>query len=52
MSEAKKQLVIGDGDQWIKSIKDMNFPEANYQVDWWACNKEYQTGYGKKRDVE
>ena len=47
VSEAKKQLVIGDGDPWIKSIKEMNFPEANYQVDWWHVTKNIRQAMGK-----
>ena len=34
VSEAKEQLLIGDGDVWIKEIKQANFPYASYQADW------------------
>ncbi|MBP7792216.1 MAG: UPF0236 family protein [Candidatus Goldbacteria bacterium] len=46
IGEAKKQLVIGDGDSWIKGIKEMNFPEASYQVDWWHVTKNIRRAMG------
>jgi len=46
VNEAKKQLVIGDGDAWIKGIKEMNFPRASYQVDWWHVTKNIRRAMG------
>ena len=47
VSEAKKQLLIGDGDLWIKEIKQSNFPHASYQVDWWHLTKSIRQAMRK-----
>jgi len=47
VSEAKEQLVVGDGDVWIKEIKQANFPHASYQVDWWHLTKKIREAMRK-----
>lgn len=47
VSEARKQLLIGDGDVWIKEIKQANFPHASYQVDWWHLTKKIREAMRK-----
>jgi hypothetical protein len=47
VSEARKQLLIGDGDVWIKELKQANFPHARYQVDWWHLTKKIREAMRK-----
>ncbi len=35
----KDKLLIGDGDRWIKEIKNLHFPTAKYHLDWWHLTK-------------
>lgn len=35
VDDAQLVLFQGDGDEWIKGIKEMNFPQAHYQLDLW-----------------
>jgi hypothetical protein len=35
----KDKLLIGDGDRWIKEIKNLHFPSAKYHLDWWHLTK-------------
>lgn len=51
VSEAKKQLLIGDGDVWIKEIKQANFPHASYQVDWWHLTKNIREAMRKNENL-
>jgi len=35
LSKARHQLVLGDGDPWIKNIAEGPYFMATYQLDWW-----------------
>ena len=35
----RNKLLIGDGDKWIKEIKNVHFPEAHYHLDWWHLTR-------------
>lgn len=39
ITSIKDKLLIGDGDRWIKEIKNLHFPDAKYHLDWWHLTK-------------
>jgi hypothetical protein len=39
ITSIKDKLLIGDGDRWIKEIKNLHFPQAHYHLDWWHLTK-------------
>jgi hypothetical protein len=39
ITSIKDKLLIGDGDRWIKEIKNLHFPTAKYHLDWWHLTK-------------
>jgi len=49
VSQARKQLLIGDGDAWIKAIAQANFPHASYQVDWWHLTRRIREAMRKNQ---
>lgn len=51
VSEARKQLLIGDGDVWIKQIRQANFPYASYQVDWWHLTRKIREAMRKNEGL-
>jgi len=45
LSKAKHQLVLGDGDLWIKNIAQGPYFMATYQLDWRHLTEEFMPVY-------
>jgi hypothetical protein len=49
ISSVKNKLLIGDGDRWIKEIKELHFPTAKYHLNWWHLTKNIRKAMRENR---